>query len=77
MSNKTRGQSYLTKSRIAVCMNRANIYNEKTFYLNGVRIYSTGASLVPWLCDIIAICLLAAICAVRLFKLLFRANANV
>ena len=35
------------------------------------------ASLVSWLCDVIAISVHAANCAIRLFKLLFHVNANV
>jgi len=33
----TRGQSSVTKGRIAVRTNRASVYNDKTLNLNGVK----------------------------------------
>ena len=69
----------MTKGRIAVRTNRAKIFNEKTFNLNGIKFTRLvyRITIVSWLCDVIAISVHAANCAIRHFKLLFHVNANV
>jgi len=54
----------LTKGRIAMCTNRANVYNEKAFNLNGC----VTSSLFVYMQQIVQFVL---------FKQLFHINANV
>jgi len=75
----TRGQNNLTTVRIVVRTNHANVYNEKTFYrvskLSKLLDWRMTRALALWRHRYF--CLHAASCEIRLFRLLFRINANV